>query len=288
MDDTINSKTNRFGPVLNTQFTGKTLVVEDSRTNQRLITILLKKFGFEVDIAENGKEALDKVEQTDFTLIFMDMQMPIMNGYEATRELRNRKVKIPIIALTANAMKGDEEKCLNAGCDRYMSKPIDRNLLLEIINSEIERTQGQLHEKMDDVADQVEELNKMCETAASHKPQSTPEIDIKSALKTCGDLGVVSQIAQTIVDNGPALLADLIAAISDSKSKEVLLLAHRLRGNALTIGATEFAEKALEVEQCGRTDDIQKAASLIEDLKVEFDRLVEFITQPDWIEKVQQ
>ena len=288
MNENIKNKTRRFAPVLNTNFTGKTLVVEDSRTNQRLVTIILKKLGFEVEIAENGQEALDKVERSDFDLIFMDIQMPIMNGYEATRELRNRNVKTPIIALTANAMKGDEEKCLQAGCDRYMSKPIDRTILLQIINSELEKSNNELHEEMDKVTDQIDELNEMCHKAAAAVEKPEPKIDIDAALRTCGELNVVVQIAQTIVDNGPSLLSELVSSISNGSAKDSLLYAHRLRGNALTIGASEFAEKALKVEQAAKNNDLPKAEILIPGLKEELDKLINFISQPDWIEKVKQ
>jgi signal transduction histidine kinase len=120
--------------IKNLQLSGNVLVVEDGHVNQMLIKLLLEKIGFDVTLAENGLEGIDKAMATPFDIIFMDIQMPDMNGYEATRALRENGQKTPIIALTANAMKGDEEKCLAAGCDYYLSKPIDSTTLAEIVD----------------------------------------------------------------------------------------------------------------------------------------------------------
>ncbi|MBW8014644.1 MAG: response regulator [Planctomycetes bacterium] len=116
------------------QLSGNVLVVEDSHVNQMLIKLLLEKIGFDVTLAEDGSEGIEKAMATPFDIIFMDIQMPGMNGYEATRTLRDNGQKTPIIALTANVMKGDDEKCLAAGCDYYLSKPIDSASLAEIVS----------------------------------------------------------------------------------------------------------------------------------------------------------
>ena len=116
---------------------GRILVAEDNLSNQKLISILLQKMGFDVVIADDGRQAVDKAVQQSYDLILMDMQMPVLNGYDATRELRNKGCKTPIIAVTANAMTGDEEKCLEAGCDGYLSKPINRAELTDVIGTYI-------------------------------------------------------------------------------------------------------------------------------------------------------
>ncbi len=121
---------------------GKILVAEDNPSNQKLMTILLQKMGVEVTIAEDGQKAVEKCQDETYDMILMDMQMPNVNGYEATRQLRSQGLKTPIIAVTANAMMGDEEKCLEAGCDGYISKPIDRVKLAEVINSHLSAQVG--------------------------------------------------------------------------------------------------------------------------------------------------
>jgi len=108
-------------------------VAEDSAANQALIRALLKRMGFSVVIAENGQETLEWLEKENFDLVFMDMQMPVMNGYNATRQIRQKGLTLPVVALTAHAMKGDDQKCFDAGCDDYLSKPILRDKLRTLL-----------------------------------------------------------------------------------------------------------------------------------------------------------
>jgi signal transduction histidine kinase/CheY-like chemotaxis protein len=114
-------------------FTGKVLVAEDTATNQLLIKLLLEKLGLEVTIAQDGRQAVEMASDESFDLIFMDMHMPEMSGYEATEVLRQKGLLTPIVALTASAMKGDAEKCMAAGCSAYLCKPIERAVLLQTI-----------------------------------------------------------------------------------------------------------------------------------------------------------
>ncbi len=117
------------------------LVVEDNRVNQRLASKHLEKLGHTVVIANNGLEALQQIEQQSFDLVLMDVQMPEMDGLEATKQLRNREIgtgrHVPVIALTAHAMEGDRAACLAAGMDDYVSKPIVYQQLLEAIQAVI-------------------------------------------------------------------------------------------------------------------------------------------------------
>jgi PAS domain S-box-containing protein len=116
------------------EVSGRVLVAEDVRTNQMLIKTLLERMGLEVTIAVDGQEALQMALAEKFDLILMDIHMPRMDGYKATDALRKEGITTPIVALTANAMKGDEEKCIDAGCDDYLAKPINRNDLLEKVS----------------------------------------------------------------------------------------------------------------------------------------------------------
>ena len=111
----------------------RVLIVEDGDTNRKLIGLVLQRAGMEVAMAENGRIGADLALKNPFNLILMDMQMPVMDGYTATALLRQQGLTIPIIALTAHAMKGDEEKCLAAGCSGYVTKPIDADLLLRTV-----------------------------------------------------------------------------------------------------------------------------------------------------------
>lgn len=117
------------------RITGRVLLVEDNPVNQRIAVHALQRLGMVVDAAVNGQEALDAVSKTRFDLIFMDCQMPGMDGYEATRHLRNLEVgsRTPVIALTAHAMQGDRERCLEAGMDDYLTKPFNLPSLRQIV-----------------------------------------------------------------------------------------------------------------------------------------------------------
>jgi signal transduction histidine kinase/CheY-like chemotaxis protein len=116
---------------------GHVLVAEDAKANQMLVRILLQKMGLQVTIVEDGQQAVDRVRSETFDLILMDMQMPVMNGYEAAREIKTMGISTPIIAITAHAMKGDEEKCFDAGCDGYLAKPIEKSKLVEVLQKYI-------------------------------------------------------------------------------------------------------------------------------------------------------
>ncbi|MCB0336890.1 MAG: response regulator, partial [Bdellovibrionales bacterium] len=115
------------------------LIVEDNPVNQKLLSMLLRKESLDYQIADNGQQALNLCRESKFDIILMDIQMPVMNGIAATQELREREQQngsyTPIVAVTAHAMKGDKEKYLNAGMDAYISKPIDRSILMDTITT---------------------------------------------------------------------------------------------------------------------------------------------------------
>ena len=133
MADLMPSQPAKAGAYLSVLSNVSVLLVEDGETNRKLVSLILRRAGASVVIAENGQVALDTVRLQPFDAILMDMQMPILDGYEATRILRRRGVNTPIIALTAHSMKGDEERCLEAGCSGYITKPIDSDRLLQTL-----------------------------------------------------------------------------------------------------------------------------------------------------------
>ena len=121
------------------KFIGKVLLAEDNRDNQRLLTHIIKKLGVSVDVADNGKNALTMAVEYDYDLIFMDMHMPVLCGLDAVKQLRERDYQKPIAALTANAMQKDKDECLNAGCDDFLTKPIDRKELYRVVSKYLEK-----------------------------------------------------------------------------------------------------------------------------------------------------
>ena len=117
------------------------LIVEDNQVNQKLIAFLLARSGYTYDIAENGAVALQKLASTPVRLVLMDIMMPVMNGYDTTRAIRAdpRLAHLPVIALTANAMRGEEEKCREAGCNDFIAKPYSKDAVLAAIARLIEQ-----------------------------------------------------------------------------------------------------------------------------------------------------
>lgn len=129
------------------QFHGNVLVAEDCLTNQMLIRLVLESSGLSVTVVDDGIKAVAEISEGDFDLVFMDMQMPNMDGYEATQEIRGKGINTPIIALTAYVLAGDEEGCILAGCDGYISKPIDQGKLFAVIDRYLERKDDDAFEK---------------------------------------------------------------------------------------------------------------------------------------------
>jgi signal transduction histidine kinase len=134
-----NKNTVPKGPVDPEQKSGAVLVADDNKTSEVLVTLLLEKLGFEVTAVSDGREAVDEALTKSFDLILMDMQMPSVDGYEATKILRDKGVTSPIVAVTAYALEGDRDKCIAAGCDDYIPKPINRDKLYEIVGKYVQR-----------------------------------------------------------------------------------------------------------------------------------------------------
>jgi len=207
------------------QLRGRVLLAEDGPDNQRLISFILAKAGLDVTVANNGKvavelalDALDTGEPMD--VILMDMQMPVMDGYEATSVLRRRAYNGPIIALTAHAMAGDREKCEAAGCDGFATKPIDRASLLKLIQSYVK--QGD-----DDVID---------------TSQTEP------LLSDFADEADMLELIQMFVDELPERVATIEKAMTEQDLDCVKALAHQLKGSAGGYGFPSITQIAGTVE----------------------------------------
>lgn len=124
----------------NQKFAGSILAVDDVRLNQKLIQLLLEKLGLKVTIASDGQEAFELAIKDNFDLILMDIQMPVMDGYQATKKLRNKGIVTPVVALTASALQGDNDKCFKAGCNEFLIKPIDKFKLMQILSKYLTKT----------------------------------------------------------------------------------------------------------------------------------------------------
>ena len=279
------------------KLSGHVLVAEDSRASQMLITLLLEKLGLQTTTAEDGKKAVQEALSQSFDLIFMDMQMPNMNGYEATKELRSKGITTPIVALTAHAMKGDDEKCISAGCDDYLTKPIERRKLLETIRKHLTSEGKALSEKVDLVKSHVDQLGQLCSDETSSEAESNESVSVQSseevvdwaAVKNiCDDETVIKEIVNAFLKDGPQTITSIADAIKVENPADVQSYAHKLKGAALSIGASRLPEVAHRLECAGQEKDIATAASLFDNLQSEFEKLVSFLSEANWIEIAKQ
>jgi PAS domain S-box-containing protein len=279
------------------EFTGNILVAEDARTNQVLIKSLLKRFGLEVTIVEDGNQAVQKALSKQFDLIFMDIEMPNMNGYEATKTLRQKGLKTSIIALTAYAMKGDDEKCFAAGCNEYISKPIEHEKLLHILNKYLSEGNKDICLQIDSVKSDVEQLNQFCSETSN--PDTTPAepadeqydeipVDFEIIKKIYDDEEVLKETVKIFLEEAPQTIELLAEAIEAKDSRNIKIHAHKLKGLARHVAARKISEMLFDLETKGRKEELEGAEALFVETQIEFDKLKSFLSQPNWTESAGQ
>jgi two-component system, sensor histidine kinase and response regulator len=244
------------------------LVAEDNPVNQKVSRMVLEKLGLEVDVVNNGREAVEAWSKGGYDLIFMDGQMPQLDGYEATRQIRAREAKdahIPIVALTAHAMKGDDLKCLNAGMDDYLTKPIDRKLLMACL----EKYLGKLSDSKSD--------QKM--TAATSVPDFRPApVDWPALLKsTEGDVSMARELIELFIASGDETLAAINKALSRSDFETVSAQAHSLKGASASLRAKAASSAAARLEAAARNADAQTVTTLAAEVQQEVIRTISFL-----------
>ncbi len=232
----------------------RVLVVEDNPTNQQVAQAVLETAGIFVDIADNGKDALAAVRQGQYDAILMDIQMPQMDGFEATRKIRqdDRFAALPIIAMTAHAMKGDNEKCLTAGMNDYIAKPIKPDRLFRVLWQAIEQRAGPQTSPPPPADSLQEETAVISQVPDSVLPEALPGIDIRSALSTlCIAPDEFKRILLGFARDNQETLSQIKTMVARKEWKALHHLAHRLNGIAANIGAQglQFAAQALE-RQC--------------------------------------
>lgn len=275
------------------KFSGHILVAEDARTNQVLIKSLLKRVGLQVTIAKDGNEAVQRALAKEFDLIFMDIEMPNMNGYEATKALRKEGLRTPIIALTAYAMKGDDEKCFTAGCDDYISKPIEHQTLMHILSKYLSAKSGDMSRRIDSVKSEVVQLNQLCsDTASSDTAPTEPAdeqygefpVDFATINKIYDDKDVLKETVKVFLEEAPQTIELLAEAIEAMDSQNVKIYAHKLKGLARHVAARKLSDLLYHLETKGREEKLEGAEALFADIQAEFEKLESFLSQPNWTE----
>jgi len=241
------------------------LVAEDNPTNQRLVVAILRRKDYEVEIANNGEEALEAWRRGTFDLVLMDVQMPVMSGFDATAAIRaeeqTRGTRTPIIAMTAHAMKGDRERCLDAGMDDYVTKPIDVNGLFRTI--ELNATTAPRETPSGDDSHEAETSNEK------------PAFDRDGALKRAiGDADLLVELAGLCVGDCETLLPQIRTAIDAGDAEQLERTAHTLKGSLASLCAEPASDAARAMEKYGRSADFSAAKETHSTLEQEIARLV--------------
>ena len=250
------------------------LLAEDNPVNQALAMRLLEKDGHSVALACNGKECLAALERAPFDLVLMDVQMPEMDGIEATIAIRAKEktsgTRLPIVAMTAHAMKGDRERCLEIGMDDYVSKPIRPDDLFKAI--------GQLTGSPA-VAGNGDTAAPQAEPSATEpraEPAPAPEaiLDMETALaRVDGEKKLLKEIAGLFLKDSATLLSDMKSACARRDAKALERAAHRLKGSVGNFGAASVVEAAWKLEMAGKNGDLNQAGSACATLEEEMARL---------------
>jgi CheY-like chemotaxis protein len=273
------------------------LLAEDTRANQKLVVFILRKQGHSVEVADNGAKALELVRRHDFDLVLMDVQMPDMDGLQATREIRAladpRKARVPIVAMTAYAMKGDQSRCLDAGMDAYLSKPVDADELIETIqrmaapgpNTGKGAGGGLSQFSFACPGGQAENGTvplRLAPRPGAEEPVAVcePIFDAAGALAHCaGQQSILADMASFYLDNVGTWIDELRGAAEAGAAAELSHLAHRLRGTLLYLAARPSERLAGEVEQLAASSGAAGASAALERLIASLGPLEEALRQ---------
>jgi signal transduction histidine kinase/CheY-like chemotaxis protein len=243
------------------------LLAEDNAVNQKVAIYNLRKAGHSIVVVANGKLAVETVEREPFDLVLMDVQMPEMDGFEATAVIRARETEtggrhLPIIAMTAHAMKGDRERCLAAGMDDYVSKPVQPAELLRVVRSVRSGTEAL-------------DLTSLANSASDSTP--APErvvFDRASALdRVAGDEAILSEVIEIFLAEVPGQIDKVRQAVAAGDCKALGDVAHTLKGSAGCLGGLAAATAARELEESAKRGDLSRAATALREFEGEIESL---------------
>ena len=239
----------------------KILLAEDNPVNQKVVLRTLEKCGHQIQLAVNGRIAVEASAADEFDLILMDVQMPEMDGLTATRSIRYREAltagrRIPIIAMTAHALKGDQERCLEAGMDDYLTKPIKFSDLFETLTKWSVQTAPTPPE--------------------AEAPAKEPLCIFNKSVAlemVAGDTATLQEIADLFLQDCPSLISKISQAITHADSATLVASAHMLKGSAGYFGSTATSESAARLEQLGRAEKFTPAADIYLELEQQVTQL---------------
>jgi CheY-like chemotaxis protein len=253
-------------------FDASVLVAEDNLTNQIVARGILEQFGCRVTMVENGREAVKMVAEKHFDLVLMDCQMPIMDGYEATRRIRarereNGRSAMVIVALTAHAMKGDREHCLSVGMDDYLSKPFSEEQLGDLLRRWLVPAKKEESGRGD------------APTPGSGSDNPGEEADFDEGvldnyrqIQRPDQPDIIKRLVTIYLKSSPTLLAEIDSALQASEHERLWHAAHSLKSSSANLGAVKLARLCEELELQGRAGRLEQAAELADSIRQEYER----------------
>lgn len=285
------------------RLSGRILLAEDSLDNQRLISLFLQRSGAEVTLVSNGEEAVKLAwhefrHGKPFGVVLMDMQMPVLDGYEATRRLRSLGYLEPIIALTANAMRGDRQQCIDAGCDDYAVKPIQRAELLRTIARQLFNTPilNTNERPALNAAEMVAPAQPVLANHGANRLQNNsmkvaplaslvagsshvlPDFN-KALANMEGDEQLFTEVALLVLDELTKMLNELDAAMRCRQAGVIRRVAHTLKSSAFNIGATPCSDAAFVAEKLAKAERWEQLPTAVAHLRIQATTLREALRQ---------
>ena len=260
------------------------LIVDDVEINRAFLRATLEKWGHRIQTAVNGREAVEQFIQGNFDIIFMDVQMPILDGFGAVREIReieraHAAKRTPIVAMTAYAMQGDREKCLEAGMDAYLSKPARQTEILATLDQLVDKCGLESNNNIKSVTVPVTQAGSdESETIFSRK-------ELLDRLGGHEDL--LDTLMEMFIDNVTVYMESLVTAIESRDGEQVRILAHTIKGAAGNISAPQIYERAAAMNSYMQDGELEMAISLLPHLKNDLDMFVAKV-QSEYIIKTER
>jgi two-component system sensor histidine kinase/response regulator len=247
----------------------RVLVVDDSSTNQKVSRLMLQNLGCAVDLSSNGSDAVEKVAARAYDVVFMDCEMPGMDGYTATAEIRRRQNghgRVPIIAMTAKAIQGDRERCLAAGMDDYIPKPVRIEDLHAIL------AQWAINCPQLPSSAEATTANSSAGAKAGYLTLDPATTERLRKLAAATDPAILNDIYNAFLTTSVDYISSICQSIRTGDAAGLFSAAHALKGASANIGAQMLSELSLRLEEFGRSKSVVGAEEVAERLEAEFTR----------------
>jgi len=253
----------------------RVLVAEDNPVNQQVALGMLKRFDIHADAVGSGEEALYALETLPYDLVLMDVQMPVLDGLKATQRIRSgdsqvKNPDIPIVAMTANAMEGDREQCLEWGMDEYISKPISQKELIRVLALYLKPAESPAVKEIREQAEEAPE-EQAVDNGGGHEQKVIG--DDFTLEKDLGDLEMVRAIVVEVLESTLSDLPALRDAVGENREEAAASQAHRIRGALLNLAADQVCDRLLQLEHACKRGDMNRARALLENVSGDLDRL---------------